>query len=270
MTEDQPHILGILTIPRLNYSRIICILVLIVMLVGSLSFSPSALAANREIGGYVDRAEDRFVRNVWNFNKNFQDWQTIGGNRWKVAQYYWAEPFEFNGSHQSFVDAMDLSYVAGHGSAYYIQTNQSTSTGVDLRNSPAYGDLHLGGDLEFLIIESCNTVASAPEASDWWTPWTSIFQGLHQLVGFRTLSYSDNGIPNRYANKLKANGGVWQSWFDAVNEERIYSTTVASDGAPYPGYASAIMYTTTENDRLGQYASDPSGGASGMKTWWQY
>jgi hypothetical protein len=89
-------------------------------------------------------------------------------------------------------------------------------------------------------------------------------------VGFRTLSNSDNGIPNRYANKLKANGGVWQSWFDAVNEERVYSNSVNSDGAPYPGYASAIMYTTTENDRLGGYAADPAGGAVNMKTWWQY
>jgi hypothetical protein len=138
---------------------------------------------------------------------------------------------------------------------------------------PAYGDLPQGGDLEFLIVESCSTVASAPEApasGDWWTPWTAIFQGLHQVVGFRTLSNSDNGIPDRYANKLKANGGVWQSWFDAVNEERSFSDFVNSDGAPYPGYASAVMYTTTENDRLGDYAADPAGGAVNMKTWWQF
>ena len=49
-----------------------------------------------------------------------------------------------------------------------------------------------------------------------------MFRGLHQLVGFHTLSNSDNGIPNNYAHKLKANGGVWQSWFAAVNEERYW------------------------------------------------
>lgn len=235
-----------------------------------LSLCSSARASDLEIGGYVDQAEDRFVRNVWNFVKNFQGFQTIGSNRYRMVQYYWAEPYEFNGSHQSYVDKMDLSYVAGHGAGYYIQTKKSTSTGVDLRNSPAYGDMAKGGDLEFLIIESCNTVVSAPEVSNWWTPWTSIFQGLHQLVGFRTLSNSDNGIPNRYAQKLKANGGVWQSWFAAVNEERVYSNYVNTDGAPYPGYASAIMYTSTENDKLGSYGSDPAGGSNGMKTWWQY
>lgn len=253
------------TIPKLKN---ICLLAAL-----SILFVPFAYGGDREIGGYVDRAEDRFVRNVWNFVKNFQGWQNVGTHRYQEVQYYWAEPFEFDSSHQQFVDKMDLAYVAAHGSAYYVQTNQSTSAGVDLRNMPAYGDLQKGGDLEFMIIESCNTVASAPEApagGDWWSPWTSIFQGLHQLVGFRTLSYSDNGIPNRYANKLKANGGVWQSWFDAVNEERSYSNSVGPDGAPYPGYASAIMYISTENDRLGNYAADPPGGSANMKTWWQY
>jgi hypothetical protein len=232
---------------------------------------PKVQSADREIGGYVDRAEDRFVRNVWNFIKNFQGWQNIGGNRWQEVQYYWAEPFEFNTNHLSFVDKMDLSYVAAHGSAYYVQTNQSTNTGIDLRVCPGYGDLaHGSGDLEFLIIESCSTVASAPEAGaggDWWTPWSTLFHGLHQLNGFRTLSYSDNGIPNRYANKLKANGGVWQSWFSAVDGERtFYGNGTYSE---FPGFASCIIYTTTENDRLGSYASDPYG-ISNMLTIWQY
>lgn len=236
-----------------------------------LSLVSTSHAADREIGGYVDRAEDRFVRNVWNFVKNFQGWKTVGPNRWQEVQYYWAEPFEFDSSHQSFVDKMDLAYVAGHGSGYYIQTNQSTSTGVDLRNCPGYGDLVNGGDLEFMIIESCYTVVSAPEVANWWSPWgNSIFKGMHQLVGFRTLSNSDNGIPNRYAGKLKACGGIWQAWFDSVNEERVYSSYVNTDGAPYPGYASAIMYVSTENDSLAYYAADPAGGSNGMKTWWQY
>jgi hypothetical protein len=245
-------------------------LFVLLLVFSCLSFAPTVYA-DREIGGYVDQAEDRFVRNVWNFVKNFQGNQNIGSHSYQEVQYYWGEPFEFDSNHQDFVDKMDLAYVAGHGNYYYIQTKQSASEGVDLRNCPAYGDLAHGGDLEFMIIESCDTVASAPEfPSDWWTPWTHIFQGLHQLVGFRTLSNSDNGIPNRYANKLKANGGVWQSWFDAVNEERVYSSSVNSDGAPYPGYASAIMYTTTENDRLGSYAADPAGGSANMLTWWQY
>ena len=233
--------------------------------------SINAFAGDREIGGYVDKAEDRFVRNVWNFVKNFQSWQTVGSHRYLNTQYYFNQPYMMTTSHQNYVDKMDFAYIAGHGSGYYIQTNKSLSQGVDLRNAPAYGDLATGGDLEFMVIESCNTVATVPEASDWASPYKNMFQGLHQLVGFHTLSNSDNGIPNNYAHKLKANGGVWQSWFAAVNEERywIFNPT-NSDGSPYPGLASAIMYSSTENDRLGSYAADPAGGTNGMKTWWQY
>ncbi|MGZ3901070.1 MAG: DUF6345 domain-containing protein [Bacteroidia bacterium] len=243
--------------------------IFLIILLSIFAIMPAVRSDDREIGGYVDRAEDRFVRNVWNFIKNFQGWQPVGNNRWQEVQYFWGEPFEFNTNHLDFVDKMDLSYVACHGSAYYVQTEQSTSTGVDLQTVPGYGDLaHGNGDLEFLIIESCSTVASAPEAPDWWTPWSTLFHGLHQLCGFRTLSYSDNGIPNRYANKLKANGGVWQSWFSAVDGERTFN----NDGTytEFPGFASCIIYTTTENDRLGNYvAADPYGTAN-METVWQY
>lgn len=241
------------------------------VLASSATFVPQAFSADREIGGYVDKAESRFVRNVWNFVKNFQSWKTVGGNRYKEVQYYYAQPYMFESSHQSYVDKMDLAYVAGHGSGFYIQTNKSLSQGVDLRYVPAYGDLANGGDLEFLIIESCYTVVSKPEQNNWWTPYAAMFQGLHQLVGFHTLSNSDNGIPNNYANKLKANGGVWQSWFAAVNEERYWIFNPHnSDGSPYPGLASAIMYTSTANDRLGSYAADPAGGTNGMYTYWQH
>ena len=124
-------------------------LLLLILVFSYLSFAPTAYGDDREIGGYVDRAEDRFVRNVWNFIKNFQGFQNIGSHRYREVQYYWGEPFEFDSDHQDFVDKMDLAYVAAHGSAYYVQTNQSAGEGVDLRNCPAYGDLPNGGDLEF-------------------------------------------------------------------------------------------------------------------------
>jgi hypothetical protein len=70
----------------------------------SLSLAPAAYGDDREIGGYVDRAEDRFVRNVWNFVKNFQGFQNIGSHRYQEVQYFWGEPFEFDSNHQDFVD----------------------------------------------------------------------------------------------------------------------------------------------------------------------
>jgi hypothetical protein len=227
--------------------------------------------ADRDIGGYVDQAERRFVRNVWNFIKEFDNWKTIGSHRYKYDQYYWAEKFLFEGtSHASYVDKMDVVFISGHGNSYIWQCVQSPSQIVDFRNVPGYGDLSTNGDLEFLIIESCSTVTPYPDDNNYRNSWKNMFQGLHQLVGFRTLSVSDNGIPNNYAKKLKANQGVWQAWFDAVNEERSWTHSDVSSGVPYPGFASAIVYSTTDNDRLGAYSNDPAGGTSGMYSWWQY
>ena len=50
-----------------NHWKYLCLSILF-----SITFFGAVKAADREIGGYVDRAEDRFVRNVWNFIKNFQ------------------------------------------------------------------------------------------------------------------------------------------------------------------------------------------------------
>ncbi len=238
----------------------------------AMSFATTSNAGFREIGGYVDKAEDRFVRNVWNFVKEFQSNQNIGSHNWKNTQYYWGQPYFFSGaSHANYVDAMDMVFCSGHGNSYYWQTNKSLSQGIDFRSASPYGDLANGGDLEFLVIESCNTVVPYPDDHNYRSNWSTVFQGLHQLVGFRTLSVSDNGIPNRYAGKLKGNGGIWQSWFDSVNDERywIFNPTL-DDGAPYPGFASAIVYNSTENDRLGSYAATDPSGTSGMHSWWQY
>lgn len=229
-------------------------------------------AGFREIGGYVDKAEDRFVRNVWNFVKEYQSNTNVGSHTWKNTQYYWAHPYFFTGSsHAYYVDAMDMVFCSGHGSGYYWQTNKDLGEGVNFTTASPYGDLSNGGDIEFLVIESCNTVVPYPDDHSYRTKWSSIFHGLHQLVGFRTLSVSDNGIPNRYARKLKSNGGIWQSWFDSVNDERywIFNPTL-DDGAPYPGFASAVVYTSTENDRLGSYTATDPNGTSGMHSWWQY
>lgn len=238
-----------------------------------LSSSVVSYAGGREIGGYVAQAESRFQRNVWNFIKEFKSSQSIGSHTWKYDQYFWARDYLFEGnSHKSYVDAQDLVFISGHGNSYIWQSVQSPSEIVDFRNVPSYGNLSDGGDLEFLIIESCSTVATAPEAANWWTPWKKMFQGLHQLLGFRTLSYSDNGIPNAFAKNLKNNQKIWEAWFDAVNTERTWSythTESSGEVVPYPGFASGIMYNSTANDRLGSYASDPSPN-QGFWTVWQY
>jgi len=218
-----------------------------------------AHAASRDIGGYVAQAEDRFVRNVWNFIKNFQAPRAIGSHSWKYTQYYWMEPWVFDGSHDSYVDAVDLAYVACHGGPWSVACHDGIGD-VDFRNVPGYGDLPNGDDLEFLVIESCSTIIAFPDAGfDWqgyrWNGPGGIMRGMHQEMGFRTLSISDNGIPNYFALRCLGNQIVWSAWFGAVQDER--SHPVWGNGGNYPGWASAIMPQKCTNDRLGSYVADP-------------
>ncbi len=223
-----------------------------------------ATAASREIGGYVAQAEDRFQRNVWNFIKNFQSWQSIGGHQWKYDQYYWMEPWVFEGSHTSYVDNQDFAYVACHGGPWVMACHDGIGD-VDLRNAPAYGDLPNSGDMEFLVVESCDTITAYPEGTFDWNGWRNngpggIMGGLHQAMGFWTLSISDNNIPEYFAGQLKGNNVVWQAWFTAVQLERVFPVWRPDDvqaGVAYPGWASAIMPKKCKYDRLGSYTSDP-------------
>ncbi|MGD9497807.1 MAG: DUF6345 domain-containing protein [Armatimonadota bacterium] len=224
-----------------------------------------ATAAQREIGGYVAQAESRFVRNVWNFIKYYGTWKTIGGHQWKRSQYYWMEPWVFEGSHSAYVDAMDLAYVACHGN-YWVLCCHDGIADVDLRNCPAYGDLPNGGDLEFLVVESCSTITSAADPSFDWNGWRhngpgGVFGGLHQAMGFHTLSYSDNWVPKWFALRTQCNEIVWQAWFWAVQMERAFPQRgpwEPEPGVAYPGWASAIMAQKCKWDRMGSYVSDPT------------
>lgn len=243
----------------MNYKHFSLLLIVAMCI---LSFSHGinrAFAGDREIGGYVAQAEDRFVRNVWRYIRNFESSRTIGGHQWKYDQYYYMEPFVFENSHTSFVDNQDLAYVACHGGPWVIACHSNIAD-VDFRNCPAYGDLPNNGDMEFLVIESCATVTAFPDASFDWNGWRhtsvgGIFDGLHQTMGFRTNSQSDNGVPQYFANHCLGNEIVWCAWFNAVQDERGWFNSLF--GIDYPGLASAIMPQKCKYDRMGSYVSDP-------------
>ncbi len=230
-----------------------------------------ANADDRQIGGYVAQAEPRFQRNVWNFIKNFKSPQSVGAHKWKYDQYYWAEPYVFLGNKSSYVDSQDLAFFSGHGANFRMACHNKTAD-VDFRDATGYGDLAKGGDLEFIIFESCSVVPSAPELTDWYSPWLRdaggkhIFQGLHQALGYRTLSWSDNGIPNDFGKRLRGSQAMWPAWFAAVNSERVWD----GDDLPYPGFASVVLYPGLDNDSLGSYGNDPPANHNSLRTYWQY
>jgi hypothetical protein len=245
-----------------------------------LTLQVASMADYRQVGGYVySHGEERFIDNVWGFVKHFDDgvntWEALWGRNWSRGQYYWAEMRMFNTEHQYFVDSMDLAFYSGHGNHYWIKMNPWD--GVDLTDAPGYGDLPNNGDLEFIIFESCDVIpgpGDLPAGSNWWDAWVPtggkhIFQGLHQALGYRTLSWSGNGISSNFANRIKVGQPVWQSWFNAVNDERNWwdSLWIASY---YPGYASAVMHADHQNDTIYNYGGDPSMTSWNLTMWYQH
>jgi hypothetical protein len=227
---------------------------LVAGLVLTLALSP--LMAGTKEGGYVYNGESRFVDNVYNFVKHFT-----------YEQYYYAETWQFNSANNTYVDGMDLAYYSGHGNYWYI--GMRSGVGVSLPSGCPWGDY----ELEFIIFQSCQVIPSIPEMnagkiSNWWSNWAGAgrpFQGLHQAIGYRTLSYSGNGISNNFGGRVRNNQAMWQAWFAAVNDERSWWK-----GADYPGFASVVMYPGLDNDTYYTFGADPPAGHTNLRTYYQY
>ena len=219
----------------------------------AITFAFSVPMHGAAVGGYVYNGESRFVDNVYNFIKHFS-----------YQQYYWAADYEFTTANNWYVDAMDVAYYSGHGNNWYITTTAGPpQQGLSIANNVPWGDYNL----EFIIFESCSVVPSVPEG-DWWTNWTGsgrAFQGLHQAIGFRTISYSGNGIASNFGGRVAGGQAMWQAWFQAVNDERSWWM-----GSFYPGMASVVLYPGLDNDTLYVFGADPPAGSGWLRTYYQY
>ncbi len=245
LTDDSPNTFS------MKYSSISAVASL--ALVASVALTPSF--AQGEEGGYVyNRGEARFQDNVYNFLKHFS-----------YDQYYWCQDYLFTTSNNSFVDNMDFAYYSGHGNNFYLGMGPGTSGGdVSIGSSTKWGDR----DLEFIVFQSCQVVPSPIDRADWYQNWVGnndTFQGLHQAIGYRTNSYSGNGISNNYGGRISSNQRCWQAWFAAVDDERSWFR-----GASYPGYASVVLYPGLDNDRYYSPGGDPPAGHSNLRIYYQY
>lgn len=215
----------------------------------------SATAGTKE-GGYVyNHGEDRFVDNVYNFIKHFS-----------YEQYYWAQYYEFTTYNNSYADAMDLAYYSGHGNHWYIGMGPGAVSpqAVSIGSSTKWGDY----EMEFIIFQSCAVIPSPLDVSNWWGNWVGTnkpFSGLHQAIGYRTESYSGNGISNNFGGRVASGQAMWQAWFAAVNDERSWWR-----GADYPGYASVVLYPGHDNDTYYSYGADPPAGSGSLRIYYQY
>jgi hypothetical protein len=225
-----------------------CVLVCVLFMAGP----PTAWSQERKEGGYAGTKDQGHDEVVYNFLKHFA-----------YDQYYWARTFQFGDLNNQRVDAMDIAIFAGHGNQWLIAT---TDGNVDLTNVGSslnwgWGD----NNAEFIAFESCDVVPSPIEVADWWTNWVKepggAFDGLHQALGFRTVSYqsTDQDVADNFGGRIRNNHGMWESWFDAINDEG------ESDEM-----GSAVMYPPADGDTYYNFVTDPPYNHQNLRVWYQH
>lgn len=224
-----------------------------ILLTGLLStVAASASAVDHEEGGYAGTTDEGHDTVVYNFLKHFN-----------YEQYYYSYKHQWSTNNDNRVDAMDFAIFAGHGNKWRVAGIDGS---VDLSTAGAsshrgYGD----DDAEFVAFESCYVVTSPIETANWYSKWTSesddVFDGLHQALGFHTVSWqsTDQKVSDFFGSRIAGGHGVWESWFDAINAKG------KSDE-----HGSAVMYPAADGDTYASFVADPPQSHTNLRLWYQY
>ena len=216
------------------------------------SIALPSVAGDREEGGYVGTKDEGHDTVVYNFLKHFN-----------YEQYYYSYKHQWTWNNDNRVDAMDFAIFAGHGNKWYIA---GVDGGVDLSTAGAYSDRGYGSlDAEFVAFESCYVVPSPIEEANWYSKWTSdsedVFDGLHQALGFHTVSWqsTDQKVTNYFGSRIANGYGVWESWFDAINAKGRNDE-----------HGSAVMHPSADGDTYSNFVADPAENHTSLRVWYQY
>jgi hypothetical protein len=211
-----------------------------------------ARAVDRQEGGYAGTTDQGHDEVVYNFLKHFH-----------YEQYYYAYMHQWTWNNDNRVDAMNFAVFGGHGNTWYIQTLDG---GVDLANA---GPGALGGygtrNAKFIAFESCDVVTSPLENADWYTKWTrepnDVFDGVHQILGFHTLSWqsTDQNVTDTFGSLIAQGFGVWESWFAAINSRGRGDE-----------FGSAVMYPPTDGESYAVYGANPPANMTWLRIWYQH
>ncbi len=188
------------------------------------------------------------------------------------AQYYWAYQFEFQGSKNSYTNAVNVAEVEVHGDWWLFTTYQNWGDVVYIDNIPAPGyGMGTGGQCNYLIIHSCEVVPSAADTGSWPDKWWHIFGGLHSVFGYRTIMYIDDGATWPFGVHMGWGFGLVSAWLSDVAGSSMYSghpgEVMHGTWKPY-GRPSTISVCGREGDSV--YNQQALGAAGCLQNYWYY
>lgn len=183
---------------------------------------------DNQFAGYVSNEEDRFVDYVWSFISEFDD-------TWDRTQYYWGRCYLIGSSHMAYADAVDLVYMAGHGSPSSI-TLRDTEGSCDLSTYKwgSFSSAGNTGDLEYIVFHSCQVTRNNTGWRARWKMQNSTddkpFSGLHIAMGYRTNHYNGGSVgagpaaADDFAENLEDGYNVRYAWYKAAVDNRSHTS----------------------------------------------
>jgi Family of unknown function (DUF6345) len=223
------------------------------------------------VGRYVVRNDDPgWVNDANAFWSSLSS--TWTGSLFSNSQYYWAEPRLFTNQKNSFINAMNLAVVEVHGDWWLFSTLQNCCDLVNINGdipSPGYGP-SANGSLADWVIHSCEVVPAPDDTNTWPTPWWTVFGGVRNVVGYRTIMYISDGAGGPYGTSLGKLAPVVSSWLSDVMSLNAYAghpTWPAHGNITRPmGRPSTISMCGHDGDSV--LSTSSLGRANCLTVWW--
>jgi hypothetical protein len=187
-----------------------------------------------------------------------------------VSRTIWwtAYPWQVVGSSaQQWMNGVNVAYTEPHGNWLYNTTQSNccdpwSVPNIGTSGNPGYGAA-AGGVLATWVIMSCEVVPSMydrqneeggsgnPDTA--FDAWWGVFQGLHNVIGFRTeMLYPDDDLNFWFGWDAARGGDVNAAWFDEVGAIANYGTYTSQHliGSPQVHWDRAS--TMVDGRNLGQ------------------
>jgi hypothetical protein len=168
------------------------------------------------VGRYVVRNDYGGWVNSANGFWNGLGWSGYGGY-FSNSQYYWAYPYEYQGSKNYYINSVNVALSEVHGDWWLWTTYQSWGDVVTVDSIPYPGlGASAGGSCAYFIIHSCEVVPSAGDTTAWADKWWHVFQGLHSVLGYRTIMWIDDSVMWPFGVHMGWGWNLTSAWLNDV------------------------------------------------------
>ncbi|MGL4612148.1 MAG: DUF6345 domain-containing protein [Trueperaceae bacterium] len=149
----------------------------------------------------------------------------------------WERDFKdpsFSGDDTNWVDDVDMTFYTGHANGNGFTFPSSFDDGFLNYNDALWGD----SDLEWLVIAACGPLQLEEGGLRWWQRWGPAFQGLHQLLGYTTVSWDNTVEGQLMAQKILGTSGeaprtIRQAWVETATQAQADNNVIWAYMVPF-------------------------------------